>query len=285
VRLGGARAGKWCDAATAEHGDLLDLIAQVRGALSLKDAIAEARQFLALPAPAPPPRREEDSYERTRAAQRLFAMAQPIAGTLVETYLRHRGIALLDGPTPLRFHASCLYHDTATSARERRPALLAAITDPAGRITGVHRTWLDSSGRGKAPVATPRRALGRLHGHGVRLGRPGEILVAGEGLETVLSLKTILPRLPMVAALSASHLGALVLPPGLRRLYVARDRDPAGQGAFERLARRAQATLSVRPLDPVGGDFNDDLVAMGATGVRRTLRQQMDWQDVAIGSE
>ena len=27
VRLSGARAGKWCDAATAEHGDLLDLIA------------------------------------------------------------------------------------------------------------------------------------------------------------------------------------------------------------------------------------------------------------------
>ncbi len=93
VRLAGERAGKWTDAATGEHGDLLDLIALARNLPTLKQTIAEARRFLDLPAEAPrqnatPPRRDA-----TRAAQRLFAMGRPIAGTLAATYLaasRHR---------------------------------------------------------------------------------------------------------------------------------------------------------------------------------------------------
>ena len=49
----------------------------------------------------------------------------------------------------------------------------------------------------------------------------------------------ILPSLPMVAALSANHLAALLFPPTLRRLYVARDRDPAGDAAMASLTDRA----------------------------------------------
>ena len=108
-------------------------------------------------------------------------------------------------------------------------------------------------------------------------------MLAGEGIETVLSLKTVLPGLPMVAALSASNLGALVLPAGLKRLYVARDRDTAGYGAFERLARRALALgVTVRPLDPIGGDFNDDLVLLGTKVLRALLERQMAADDIAF---
>jgi hypothetical protein len=39
------------------------------------------------------------------------------------------------------------------------PALIAAVTSLSGAITGVHRTWLDPSGSGKAPVDTPRRTV------------------------------------------------------------------------------------------------------------------------------
>ena len=54
--------------------------------------------------------------------------------------------------------------------RQAWPALIAAVTDLAGTITGVQRTWLDPSEATKAPVATPRRAMGHLLGHGVRFG-------------------------------------------------------------------------------------------------------------------
>src|SRR5262252_10264830 len=58
VRLSGpdygpGAAGKWTDAATGEHGDLLDLIALNRDLASLSEALEEARYFLDLPR-APP---------------------------------------------------------------------------------------------------------------------------------------------------------------------------------------------------------------------------------------
>ncbi len=44
----------------------------------------------------------------------------------------------------------------------------------------------------------------------------------------MLSQRMVLPTLPAIAALSAGNLGALLLPPGLCRLYIAEDADPAG---------------------------------------------------------
>jgi hypothetical protein len=83
------------------------------------------------------------------------------------------------------------------------------------------------------PLADPRRALGHLLGNGVRFPAfPStaitDVLLAGEGIETVLSLKCALPSLPMIAALSANHLAALEFAPMLARLYVARDRVGRG---------------------------------------------------------
>ncbi len=46
---GPGAAGKWSDAATGEHGDLLDLIGRRRHLPRVADAIGEARAFLALP--------------------------------------------------------------------------------------------------------------------------------------------------------------------------------------------------------------------------------------------
>src|SRR6266581_7733320 len=46
---GKGAAGKWTDAATGEHGDLLDLIAANRGLDRLRDVLDEARCFLSLP--------------------------------------------------------------------------------------------------------------------------------------------------------------------------------------------------------------------------------------------
>ena len=92
------------------------------------------------------------------------------------------------------------------------------MTDLNGRITGVHRTWLRPDGSGKADLPEPRKALGELHGQGVCFGTPDAVLLAGEGIETMLALRSVLLHLPSVAALSAAHLGALRLPDSLKRL-------------------------------------------------------------------
>src|SRR5271166_4933171 len=85
-----------------------------------------------------------------------------------ETYLRRRGITALHGTGSLRFHPRCYYRPDRHSPTETWPAMIAAVTDLGGAITGAHRTWLDPSGRQKAPVDTPRRAMGHLLGHVVR---------------------------------------------------------------------------------------------------------------------
>ena len=283
---GKGAAGKWTDAATAEHGDLLDLIALNRGFERLRDALDEARAFLSLPRRAAQP---DHGYCPTTApsgspesARRLFAMSQPIAGTIAETYLRNRGITTMRGTDSLRFHPRCYYRSDPYSPTETWPALIAAVTDLDGRITGVHRTWLDPSGAGKAPIGTPRRAMGHLLGHSVRFGVAQDVLAAGEGIETMLSLRIALPLMPMVAALSANHLTAILIPPSLRRLYIARDADPAGDCAVERLTDRAhQAGIGAVTLSSTLADFNEDLRRLGIDHLRAAVRILLAPGDVA----
>ena len=216
VRIAGDGCGYWTDAATAEHGDLLDLIRLNKGFNNFRDTIDEARSFLRDPRPvraAPAPERVR-RRDTSVAARKLFASAGPVAGTLAETYLRGRGItARLDWPS-LRFHPACYYRPEDENAPpEIRPALLGAVTALDGTLTGLQRTWLAHDGSGKAPVIEPRRAMGRILGNAVRFGKPDNVMAAGEGIETVLSLLSLFPALPMVAALSAAHLAALLLPP------------------------------------------------------------------------
>src|SRR3546814_11967064 len=66
-----------------------------------------------------------------------------------------------------------------------------------------------------------------------------------------------MPAMPVAAALSAAHLAALVLPPTLRRLYVARDNDAAGRFALERLrARPGTCDFEFSGLPPGPGASN-----------------------------
>jgi len=321
VRLSGGGRGKgavgrWQDAATGEHGDLLDLIRERCGFSEFRDVADEARRFLGLPRSAwnsatgnrdaPPalvsvPRippivpdlagagaPDPGVLRAQHVAGRLFASAQGLRGTLAEAYLHGRGItsAAFAGTDALRFHSRCFYRATPAAQPEPWPALIAAVTGLDGAITGVQRTWLDPAGfdplrLGKAPVDTPRRALGLLLGHAVRFGTAEDVMAAGEGIETVLSLRSVLPTMPMTAALSAAHLAALLFPANLRRLYIARDADPAGDGAVLRLIERTEAAgIEALVLSPQLGDFNDDLRDLGLSALRTSLWGQLLPKDV-----
>ena len=280
-------AGKWTDAESGEHGDLLDVIRETLGLTRFRDVADEARRFLNLPQPAP----EKSISPRnaparaSSSAKRLLALCRPIDGTLAETYLRRRGVTAFGGTDLLRFHPSCFYRADANSPTQMWPALVAAVTDLSNRITGVHRTWLDpelgGADHGKAPIENPRRSLGDIWTHAVRFGVAQDDMVAGEGIETILSLRSVLPALPMIVALSASNLAAVTFPPLLRRLYVANDADPAGERAAAALAARAvEAGIEAIVLRPVRNDFNDDLRACGVDALGANLRPQLAAEDV-----
>ena len=291
VRLKGAEsgkgaAGKWTDAATGDHGDLLDVIRESCGLLDFKDVADEARRFLSLPQPEPDPqprpRPPSAPAGSPESARRLISMSQPITGTIVETYLGKRGITALHGTGALRFHPRCYYRPDSFSPTETWPAMIASVTDLDNRITGAHRTWLSPDGNGKAPIDTPRRAMGDLLGNAVRFDRATHVMAAGEGIETMLSLRMALPHMPMVAALSAAHLAAILFPATLRRLYIARDDDLAGDNAMASLVERAQAVgIEAITLSPRLGDFNEDLRTLGADALRAALRVQIAPDDVA----
>ena len=115
--------------------------------------------------------------------------------------------------------------------------------------------------------------MGHLLGHGVRFGVANDVIAAGEGIETMLSLRCVMPSMPMVAALSANHLAALLFPPSLRRLYIARDGDPAGDAAMASLNNRAKsAGIEAFALSPQLGDFNEDLRRLGIDELRASVR-------------
>ncbi len=299
VRLSGPEsgpgaAGHWRDAASAEFGDLLDVIRESCGFTHFRDVANEARRFLSLPRPEPEPepnrlrsRKSPAPLGSPEASRRLFGVSRSIAGTLVEAYLRNRGITALHETGSLRFHPRCYYRPDDHSATETWPAMIAAVTDLCGHLTGAHRTWLDPGGfnettLGKAPIDAPKRAMGDLLGHAVRFGVAGEVMAAGEGIETMLSLRCVLPTMPMVAALSAAHLSAILFPETLRRLYIARDDDPAGDGAMATLINRGQeAGIEVIVLSPRLGDFNEDLRLLGIDALRAASRVQIAAQDIA----
>ncbi|MCA1384346.1 MULTISPECIES: toprim domain-containing protein [unclassified Bradyrhizobium] len=283
-------AGKWTDAATGEHGDLLDIIRECRGLRDFSAAAEEARRFLKLPRPVPQltskPVRSVAPAGSQEAARRLFAISSPIEGTVVEKYLQRRGITHIHHGGSLRFHPRCYYRPDEHSPTETWPAMIARVTDLEGRITGAHRTWLDPDGfdrvrLGKAPIDTPRRAMGDLLGNAVRFGVVGDVLAAGEGIETMLSLRYVLPTMPMAAAISANHLAAIMLPSGLRRLYIARDDDAAGDAVQAILTQRAEeAGVEAITLSPRLGDFNEDLHIFGLEALRAELRLQLAPEDV-----
>jgi hypothetical protein len=295
VRLKGSdsgkgAAGKWTDAATGEHGDLLDVIRESLGLADFRDVSDEARSFLSMPQATSDPGEHRMAAApaaggSAEAARRLVSMSQPIQGTPVEAYLRGRAITALHETGSLRFHPRC-YYRPERGPTETWPAMIAAVTDLTGKLTGAHRTWLDPGGfseanLGRAPVDTPRRAMGELLGHGVRFGCCRDVMAAGEGIETMLSQRCVLPAMPALAALSAAHLSAILFPDTLRRLYIARDNDLAGDAAVAALIERTKAAgIEAMVLTPRLGDFNEDLRLLGADALRAILRAQIAPQDV-----
>ena len=280
VKLFGDGAGRWTDAASGDYGDLLDLIRLNKGLNDVREALDEARYFLRDPEPVRNRRKpsvqtspaREPQRDTVAAAEKLHRFSRPVPHTLAETYLRGRAITANLYLPALRFHPTCYYRPDDGGPRQSWPALLGVVTDVDGNLTGLQRTWLARDGGGKAPLPDPRRAMGQLFGHAVRFGAPKDIMAAGEGIETVLSLLSLFPALPMAAALSAAHLAAIRFPPGLSRLYVLRDNDAAGDFAEDRLAERCrEAGIDCRVLKPRGEDLNADLQAGPAHAVKARM--------------
>ncbi|RYF09593.1 MAG: hypothetical protein EOO77_23450, partial [Oxalobacteraceae bacterium] len=161
------------------HGDLIGLAAAVRFGGNQRAAMAWARAFLNMPEsvtlptiarrPPAPPQRPRTASETATIAARIWREGVAPDGTPAEAYLTSRGLKL-EADLPIRFHPRCRRGD------ERLPAMLAQMTDPTtGKPCGVHRTFLQADGGGKAP-GQARGMLG--HAGVVRLTPDAEVTMA-----------------------------------------------------------------------------------------------------------
>ena len=289
---GGRKAGSWTDYATGEFGDLIDLLHERLGSPTLKETLREARSFLGMaPCPAAPrdtrkvERSDAVSSKRIAPARKLFAAGKPALGTLAATYLQRRGITRL-GPA-LRYHPRVFLRkaEDDSDPPRRAPALLAKITDNRGQITGCARVYLDPSTGGLAAIESPKRILGQLHGHAIRFwsGTGRSDLIVGEGLENTLSVGTALPEFDLASCLTATHLGLFIPPPGIKRIWIARDNDEAGRNASKILRNKLESLgIACGDFVPSMGDFNDDLRALGKDTLRRSLLKAIKAQGLEI---
>lgn len=197
---------------------------------------------------------QRDEDRRARVL-RLWEESGPIACTIGERYLRARAIeGELPGPDVLRFHPRM----TSLEDRERRPALVADLVNNDGVLEGIQVTLLTAHGAAKAPLTTPRRTIGRLMGHYVRIDAPTDVLIVAEGLETALSARRALGA-GAWAFLSAENLALFEPPPVIDKLIIAADHDEAGLAAAARLKERVEASMACEIALPPDNqpDWND----------------------------
>ena len=191
--------------------------------------------------------------ERMAFAQFIVFSADSIEGTVAEAYLKGRRV------TPgadLRFSEAAPF---SYSGARTGPAMVAAIRDRQGSITGAQVTHLTPSGS-----KIRRTTFGRAGGGAVRLAEMAADgrLAVGEGVETCLAFSALY-RLPCWAALSATGLDRFDPPPGIKQLVIAADNDTSGEGlrAARALADRAKSRCQVVISAPERvGDWADVLL-------------------------
>ncbi len=252
-------------------GDVLDFVksaynVRMREAIGMLDggALAELEQQRA---PAKP------KADMRPVAQRIINESVPIEGTPAAVYLRSRGITI-DLPHTLRFArlAPPIIEGNGVLAANGPgllPTLVAIITDAAGALVGLQRTYLTEDGRKAAVKATDadrkpkvKYSLGNVVGGSIQLGPPSASILVCEGLEDGLTLAQGLGRSVWVAA-GTSMLPAMIFPPTVRSVVIGADGNAPGEAAALKAAESYTASgLSVRIMRPTAPfvDFNAELM-------------------------
>jgi DNA primase len=234
-------------------GDVLDFV-QLMHRVSLPEAAAILDGKPQASLPVQRQRRSEPTKDTMLEAAAVWRSAGPIGGTPGEVYLRNRGLSL-QLPSTLRF-ARLKY-----GRGDVLPCLVALVTGPDNRVSGVQRTFVREDGTGKANVPSPRLSLGRLTGGAIRLAPAAADLVVTGGVEDGLTLQQEVGR-PTWAAAGEGNMANMVLPEVVTSVTIGADRDESG----DRHAQRAGVAFSeqgrkVRIMRPCLGfkDFNDEL--------------------------
>ncbi|MBB5716606.1 DUF7146 domain-containing protein [Sphingomonas aerophila] len=177
-----------------------------------------------VPNPAQPNSKAED-------ARRIWNAATSIVGTPADVYLARRGIPLSRIALQPNLRFAKLKFDGSEALH---PALVAAVRDVRGEITGIQRTYLTEEGEKLCVDA--KRSLGTIRGGAIRLSSGGDeddlgAIYLCEGLEDGLSLLRLQGDAPVWVAAGAGMMEAVKLPATTTNVRIVPDNDFAGRSA------------------------------------------------------
>jgi hypothetical protein len=203
-------------------------------------------------------------------AVKVWREGQPLAFTLSEVYLRHRGIFLKTWPAALRHHPETSF-SVEGGPSLKLPTLLCRLDDiKTNDFRGVIRIALAPDGKGKCKDprlgTSIKRVNGILSGAVLKLTGDEDVLeglAIAEGPETALALMAANVR-PIWATAGTTNMKAFPVLAGVESLTICADVEPSGAGvrAAEACAARWRAAgREVRVVIPRGDtdkrDFND----------------------------
>jgi hypothetical protein len=187
-----------------------------------------------------PPVWQEKAPRATQVPSLVLALWRTAtAPRLAQFYLESRNIAQKALPQALRGHERVWCSESG----QHRPAMLAAVTNGAGRVTAIARTWVEDrlvydgetefpKGARAAGLSAPKKTLGPMGNGAVRLAAAGEVLGLSEGVESSLAAAKLF-RLPVWATCGTARMGKgdVELPEIVRRVVIFGDNDEPGRAA------------------------------------------------------
>jgi hypothetical protein len=198
---------------------------------------------------------DDDTTKRSAFALQIWNEAKNPRGTLVARYLASRGLELTDdlAESVIRFHPALKYGAAYTGG------MVALFRDiRTNRPCGIHRTFLDSSGRKR-----DRKMLGRASGAAIKLDPDESVMLGlnvGEGVETCMAARfagfrpvwalgsaTAIARFPVLSGVEAINILGEVEDGGAN--------DRAAKDCAARWTESGRDAFIVKPL--IGDDLND----------------------------
>lgn len=264
ICIRGAKQGVWCEFASNERGDPIDLInyCLFNNSSNKHEAIEWAKSFLGIgtgrvtlkqirkraeeQCRACEEQQKAENENFRRYAGKIFWQAQPsIKDTPAELYFKARGIdfnVLKKQPHSIRFAPECFFErHKSTGLKLYMPAIVTAIHNANNEFVGVHRTFLEQvNGVWRRKT---KKVLGSFAGGAIRLWRGktaapigklntlknldeiDETLIICEGIEDGLSIAMACPEYRIWTSISVSNLQNIEIPKGINQVIIAGDVD------------------------------------------------------------
>jgi len=251
---------------------------------SIKEAMASVSSFLGLTSgqplppiktPVQPAESAKDWAEERKRLESIWRGTIADNGRIAE-YLQHRGLDVAV-PETLRLHPRLFYFHQGPDVWY--PAMIAKIQRD-GETIGLHITYLDPEGNGKAPCSKPRKirkCVENISGGSIQLfpPKPDRPLAISEGIESGLAIRDI-SGFPVWCGISSTMLEKIQIPKHVHRVYIGADKDRSGAG------KRAARKLAQRLWDEDGRGATVSLPSIEIPDGKKSI----DWLDyVAQGQE